>query len=81
MTTRSVASFLVDTMRTKLGKGQHTLDSIYKATSRNWPFSRTARKSMIRATLQRNSADSPAYHGKSNLFRHYGTGVWGLRTR
>ena len=76
----TVADYLVNKIPT-LGKGAHTLDEIYKATSRHWPFSRESRKSVIRATLQRNSRGSAQYAGKKNLFRHYGEGSWGLHTR
>lgn len=81
-TTRTVAGVLATAIRNNLGKGPHTLESIYKATSKTWPFSRKSRKPVIRATLQRNSADSPAHKpGKPNLFRHYKDGVWGLAGR
>lgn len=76
----TVAEYLVKKIST-LGKGAHSLDTIYKATSRHWPFTRETRKSVIRATLQRNSRGSAQYNGKNNLFRHYGEGSWGLHTR
>lgn len=81
MATRTVAGVLATAIRNNLGKGPHSLDSIYKATSKTWPFSRKSRKAVIRATLQRNSASSPAFTGNRNLFRHFSEGVWGLAGR
>jgi hypothetical protein len=81
MATRTVAGVLANAIRNNLGKGPHSLDAIYRATSKTWPFSRKSRKAVIRATLQRNSSGSPAYTGNQNLFRHFSEGVWGLAGR